>query len=175
MSRPRLRPERTLIVRHARAEPVSSAGEDRRRALTADGRERFRECVSGMETLGVRLDRIYFSPWLRAQETAELMGPLLSDKGEFLSCAELARAPSEFLLEELSGRDIALVGHEPWVGELCAWLVGGWPEDGCSLPFKKGGVALLEGERQPGRSHLSSFLPPRVLRSLARVHLAQGE
>ncbi len=156
----------TLIVRHARAEAPELASDDRRRALTPEGRARFAECVAGLLELGARCDRIYFSPWLRAQETAELMRPLLTPKGEFVSTIELARSPSELLLEELHGKRIALVGHEPWVSELCAWLVGGWPEDCGGFPFKKGAVAWLEGEREPGRARLMSFLPPRVLRRL---------
>jgi len=165
LENPRLR---TLVVRHARAEAPELASEDRRRALTLEGRARFAECVAGLLELGAHCDRIYFSPWLRAQETAQLMRPLLTPKGEFVSTIELARAPSELLLEELHGKSIALVGHEPWVSELCAWLVGGWPEDSGGFPFKKGAVAWLEGEREPGRTQLVSFLPPRVLRRLGR-------
>ncbi len=61
---------------------------------------------------------------------------------------------------------IALVGHEPCLGELAAQLLG------CArtLPFKKGGVCYITIQgltsRRPGE--LVWFLPPKVLRRLPR-------
>jgi phosphohistidine phosphatase len=73
------------------------------------------------------------------------------------------------LLEMLRGDRIALVGHEPWMGELVAWLTTGTPADGSVFAFKRGGVAWLEGALQPGQMVLQAFLPPKVLRTLGGV------
>lgn len=155
-----------LLVRHAIAAPRSSDVRDADRALTVEGRARFTACVRGLDTLGLRLERVFHSPLLRAQETAELLVPLLDPGGETVVSPGLAAPPSEPLLAELSGRSLALVGHEPWMGELCAWLTTGWPDDARGLAFKKGGVAWLRGPLHPGRMTLRAFLPPRVLQSL---------
>jgi phosphohistidine phosphatase len=61
---------------------------------------------------------------------------------------------------------VALVGHEPWMGELVAWLTTGAPPHGSVFAFKRGGVAWLEGQPQPGQMVLQAFLPPKVLREL---------
>ena len=38
--------------------------------------------------------------------------------------------------------------------------------DGSVFAFKRGGIAWLEGQPQPGRMVLQAFLPPKVLREL---------
>ena len=78
----------------------------------------------------------------------------------------LARAPSQDVLDALDGTRVALVGHEPWMGELVAWLTTGATLHGSVFAFKRGGVAWLEGQPQPGQMVLQAFLPPKVLRKL---------
>ena len=59
---------------------------------------------------------------------------------------------------------IALVGHEPGLGELAAHLIGATR----ALQFKKGGVCRIDVEtlssRRPGS--LSWFVTPKLLRGL---------
>lgn len=63
------------VVRHAHA----PKGEpDEARPLSEEGRRVFAHVVQGLRALGVRLDRIYTSPWRRARQTAELLLPLAS-------------------------------------------------------------------------------------------------
>jgi phosphohistidine phosphatase len=159
------------LVRHAIAEERAPEREDDRRALTARGRARFQASVRGMQRLGLSFERIYFSPLLRAQETADLLAELCS--GELQVTPHLARSVSPALLDELAGEDVALVGHEPHLSELAAWLVlGGAPSetrDVAPFAFKKGGIALLQGEARPGRMSVRAFYPPATLRALARL------
>ncbi|RDI94826.1 phosphohistidine phosphatase SixA [Meiothermus sp. QL-1] len=152
------------LVRHAIALEAAPGQPDEARPLSEEGRAKFKEVVKGLKRLGVRLDRIYHSPKRRAVETAELLVPLL--EGETRVTPHLAEAPREALLAELEGQSVALVGHEPWLGELCAWLLMGEPHSE-RFAFKKGGVALLEGEPRPGQMRLLGFWAPRVLRRLA--------
>jgi phosphohistidine phosphatase len=60
---------------------------------------------------------------------------------------------------------VALVGHEPWLSELLARLLGSSHDE--RLEFKKGGVALVD---VPGRledgGRLVAYLPPRLMRRL---------
>ncbi len=153
-----------FVIRHAIAAPGSMLLADADRPLTPEGRERFAQAVLGLQCLKVRFDRLYHSPWLRAVETAELLAPVL--EGEAVCSPALARAPSQDLLAALVGARVAVVGHEPWMGELVAWLTTGAPPDGSVFAFKRGGVAWLEGQPRPGRMVLQAFLPPKVLREL---------
>lgn len=153
-----------FVIRHAIAVPGSMLLADAERPLTPQGRERFAQAVLGLQRLKIRFDRLYHSPWRRAAETAELLAPVLA--GKMVDSPALARAPSQDLLETLRGERVALVGHEPWMGELVAWLTTGAPSDGSVFAFKRGGVACLEGPLQPGQMVLQAFLPPKVLRTL---------
>lgn len=155
-----------LLVRHAIAEDPSADRPDALRALTGRGRRRFRAVVAGLTGLGLQVELVLHSPWLRARQTAELMAPLLSADGSLRRCDALARPPDEALLGELTAPRVALVGHEPWVGQLAALLLTGRASTGAALPFKKGGVAWLEGDPRPGRMALRAFLPPRVSTNL---------
>jgi len=153
-----------FLIRHGIAMPGSAVLPDADRPLTPQGRERFAQAVMGLQRLGVRLDRLYHSPWLRAVETAALLTPVLD--GEAVSNAALARPPSQALLEDIVGERVALVGHQPWMGELLAWLIAAGQPDASGFAFKRGGVAWLEGQPKPGRMALRAFLPPNVLRAL---------
>ncbi len=61
-------------------------------------------------------------------------------------------------------RRIALVGHEPDLGELAAHLIGA----GRALPFKKGGICRIDVESLTSRraGALVWFVTPKVLRKL---------
>ena len=57
------------------------------------------------------------------------------------------------------------MGHEPWVSELLARLLGSRQDD--RLTFKKGGAALVDVPgRLAGGGQLVWYLPPKVLRKL---------
>ena len=153
-----------FVIRHAIAVPGSMVLADAERPLSPQGRARFTQAVMGLQRLGIRYDRLYHSPWLRAVETAALLGPVLV--GEAVCSPALARPPSQALLDAIVGERVALVGHQPWVGELVTWLTTGTQSDGSAFAFKRGGVAWLEGRPKPGRMVLRAFLPPKVLRAL---------
>lgn len=153
------------LVRHAIALEAAPGQSDDARPLSEEGIQKFRETVRGLKRLGVRLDRLYHSPKLRAVQTAELLVPLL--EGETEVTPYLAAEPSMALLDTLQGSKVALVGHEPWISQLCAWLLIARRE-GHAFPFKKGGVALLEGSPKPGQMRLQGFWAPGLLRRLGQ-------
>jgi phosphohistidine phosphatase len=151
------------LIRHAIALEAEPGQSDDARPLSHEGIEKFKRVVRGLGRLEVQFDRLYHSPKLRAVQTAELLVPLL--EGETEVTPYLADEPSPELLKTLQGSSVALVGHEPWLSDLCAWLLMGRMEGG-QFPFKKGGVALLEGTAKPGSMKLVGFWSPKMLRSL---------
>jgi phosphohistidine phosphatase len=152
------------VVRHAIAADSSPDRPDATRPLTAKGRERFVRAVQGAKTLGWRFDRLYHSPLVRAVQTAELLRPLLA--GEMVALPDLAKAPDEEMLAHLEGERVAVVGHEPHLGALTAWLVAGDAARGERFCFKKGGFAVLTGEPRPGAMTLQGLVAPKLLRRL---------
>lgn len=157
------------LVRHAAATDRSVDLPDDGRPLTRDGRRRFRRGVRGLAALDVRYDLVVHSPLLRAVETAELLAGLAA---ELRVDERLAQPPSRQLIGWLGtlageGHDsVALVGHQPWLGELGALLLTGSSESASAFPLKKGGVLWLEGEPVPGALTLRAALTPAILRAL---------
>jgi phosphohistidine phosphatase len=148
-----------FLIRHATA---ADGDDDDARALTRKGRERFDEVVALLDALGVRFDRVLHSPKLRAVQTAERLSALVD--GPFEVTNHLVGAPSKALLAACVGDRVALVGHEPRLSALLAWLVTG-DADGGAFELKKGAVACLAGEPTPGGMTLRWLLPPKVARA----------
>lgn len=160
-----------FVVRHAIAEDREPGTPDAERALTRRGRERFEVAVRGMQRLGLEFDEVLHSPLRRAVETAELLAPVSS--GRVVACRWLAESPGPELLEELGRHaadgSLALVGHEPWVSELVAWLVTADREHGADFAMKKGAVAWLAGSPEPGGMALGGYFAPKILRRAGRA------
>lgn len=155
-----------LVVRHAIAEDRAASGRDEDRALTGEGRERMQAAVRGLAALELRVERVLHSPWLRARQTAELLAPLVEGRPPLRACPQLAQPPDHGLLALLDAPRLALVGHEPWLSQLVAWLTCGSRERGAAFEFRKGSVARLEGEPRPGGMVLRALWPPATLRRL---------
>jgi phosphohistidine phosphatase len=160
---------RLLIVRHAIAVPRGTPGiKDADRALTPRGRRRFRSAAAGLARALPRPHVILTSPWKRARQTAVILGRAWG-RLEPLDTPALAGGNLDALDRALSaypgGAAVALVGHEPWLSELLARLLGsGAP---APLEFKKGGVAVVDvpGALAEG-GRLVAYLPPRLMRRL---------
>ena len=153
-----------FLVRHAIAVAPAPDHPDATRPLTEKGRAKFVEAVRGARVLGWRIDHLYHSPLTRAVQTAELLRPLLD--GPSTALPDLARAPDEEMLAHIEGARVALVGHEPHLGALLAWLVTGDVGCGERFCFKKGGVAVLTGGLRPGAMTLHGLIAPKILRRL---------
>ncbi len=156
------------IVRHAIAEDRSDSLPDHERELTKKGVKRFTRHVRALSRIDVRFSELLTSPWTRAVQTAELLAKLA--EREPVQIDELASAPSQALLDAISGRgeDVAVVGHEPWLSELVAWLVLGDPNLAPCFPLEKGGVILLAGDPRPSAMTLRASFSPAILRVAGR-------
>jgi phosphohistidine phosphatase len=160
------------LVRHAiAAERDEEWPDDTKRPLTDAGIARFKEAVEGLKWLDVEIDEIFTSPLVRAKQTATLLAHGLGNKTSVKTLDALApgHTPRQVMIElsrTAKRHRIALVGHEPGLGELAAHLLGA----ARAVPFKKGGVCYIAIQglmsRRPGE--LEWLLPPRVLRRLER-------
>jgi phosphohistidine phosphatase len=160
------------LVRHAiAAERGSEWPDDTKRPLTERGITRFTEGVKGLRRLDVTIDEIFTSPLVRARQTAELLARGIEGKPpvkvlDALAPGHTAASVMTHLAKAAKRRRIALVGHEPELGELAAHLIGA----GRALPFKKGGICRIDvGSLSSKRAaSLVWFIPPNVVRQLKR-------
>jgi phosphohistidine phosphatase len=161
-----------FVIRHAIAADAELGQDDAARELTPEGIRKFRRVVQGLRELDWTFDRVITSPWARAIQTAELLEPvtdgptiatdLLCDKPRpelFAMIAEASSPPRK-------RHGTAVIGHQPWLTELIAWLAFGDPHHGERIALKKGGVVWLEGDAAPGGMSINAMLPPSILRAL---------
>ncbi|GIW19171.1 MAG: phosphohistidine phosphatase SixA [Tepidiforma sp.] len=158
-----------VLVRHAIAAERGTVANDAERPLTPEGAERMREAARGLARL-VTPQVIVSSPWLRAVQTAEILREAYG-LGKVRISETLASDDYQAVIEmaaETDASPVALVGHEPWMGELLAYLLTGDPA-GMAVTFKKGGAALVRaaGEPRAGSCWLEWFIPPGALRRMA--------
>ena len=154
------------VIRHGLAvdrERFPADRPDAERPLTKAGAERVRLVADALGERGVRFDVLLFSPWRRALETADLLAPLVD--GRLTVTSSLRTAPGPQLLDELDGERCAVVGHEPWLGELIGLLVFGDPLLAEGLRLGKAGVAHLRGLPHPGGMVLRALDPARTWRT----------
>jgi phosphohistidine phosphatase len=155
-----------FVIRHGIAEDAAPGQDDASRQLTDDGEKKMKKAVRGLRKAGVAFDRILTSPWARAHRTAELLRPLCD---RVIETSLLTAPPRSELLATIAelAEDTAVVGHEPWLSELVAWLAFGDTRHGDAIDLKKGGVIWMEGSAVPGGMSLRALMPPKFLRTLA--------
>ena len=169
---------RLILFRHGPAGDADPAKwpDDGLRPLTERGIRRSREASQGLARISPSVTRIISSPLERAVQTAAILREALELEREVEQSRVLALGgPLTQLLELLgeAGDDVViLVGHEPHLGKLAGSLLFGAP---AHLPIKKAGACAIEFEGKPraGNGRLIWFLPPRVLRQLARKQRAR--
>lgn len=164
------RVRRCYLVRHAIAEARGAAWpDDTQRPLSAEGVRRMKRAVRGLVALDVELDVIVSSPLVRARQTAEILSRGLRGRPDVIELPELAPglAPAttaRSLAAATDAASLAIVGHEPDLGSMAAWLVGATQP----IAFKKGAICRIDVSRWPPQPHsrLIWFATPKMLRSI---------
>jgi phosphohistidine phosphatase len=158
------------LIRHGiAAERGDDFPDDSKRPLTGSGIARLRKEAKALDVLGVSFDHVICSPLVRTRQTADVLAESMKSKPPVTTADALAPAgtPSA-VIQELARHSrktsIALVGHEPNLGELAARLIGAR----APLEFKKGAICRIDFEAPPpkGVGHLRWFLTPKMLRKI---------
>jgi phosphohistidine phosphatase len=159
------------LVRHAvAAERGDEYPDDTKRPLTSQGMSRFRSAAKALDTLGVSIAVILTSPLTRTRQTAEILSESVKGKPSVVATDALAPGGTAASVIQEVGKharkgSIALVGHEPDIGELAARLVGAR----APIEFKKGAICRIDFDVLPpkGTGMLRWFVTPRMLRKLS--------
>ena len=165
-------PYELYFVRHGLAEDRGDAWpDDAKRPLTDEGMSRMRKSVRGLSRLGVSVAVILTSPLVRARQTAEILAAGLDPRPSIVTVDSLkpdgAYAAVIADLDKHSRKTkIALVGHEPMLGELAARLIGSRHP----IEFKKGGVCRIDVEDLPpaGPGDLRWLMTTKILRAIRK-------
>lgn len=135
---------RLWLLRHGEAEP--QAASDAARELTAQGRKEVRQAA--VQLAGRPLTAIIASPYVRAQQTAELVRSELAFAGQIDTVPWLTpdSDPRDVLkyLDEREGAEVLLVSHQPLIGALGGLLVHGHCQE--PLPMRTASLAELQGD-----------------------------
>ena len=143
-------PFRLDLLRHGEALPAAADGDSARR-LSPSGRATIASLAERFAREGWRPDALWASPLARAQETASILAAVACP-GTLIGILEALvpdREPEDVVraLAEVRPRGhVVLVGHQPLLGRLAAYLSGG-RESG----FPAGGLVRLEMEDGLGR------------------------
>jgi len=164
-----------ILVRHGLAgnklKFASSGRHDSVRPLTEKGIKRMKKAAKGLKNIIRRPDAVISSPYIRARQTADILGKALGVKKiEEFKALEPESKPEGFLssLNKFSADSLVfLVGHEPHLGAVISECLAG----SCAsfITLRKGGACMIEfeGKRIPGKAALVWLLEPEQLELLA--------
>ena len=151
------------LIRHGVAEERGEAwADDAKRPLTQDGMSKLRKAARALRNLGVVLDVIVTSPLVRTRQTAEALAASFREPPPIVNSQALTPTGTlNAVIEELAKQShrrkkIAVVGHEPGIGELAGRLLGLRK----ALEFRKGAIARIDVAALPlaGPGQLRWFL-----------------
>jgi phosphohistidine phosphatase len=163
------------VLRHAIASSAAEAGvyQDAERPLSDEGRDKMKRIAAAIVKVGVEVDLVLSSPYLRARDTAILAHDAMPKE----TCLEFTNAlasgqDGKHILMELKERfrkakRIMVVGHEPDLSQ----LIGRVTSLGrLRLEMKKAGLAKIDiTELSPElKGTLEWLIPPKVLLSVEK-------
>src|SRR5580765_2770167 len=165
-------PYELYLVRHGLAEERGAKWpDDAKRPLSADGMSRLKKSARGLDRIDVKFDVILTSPLVRARQTADILSAEMEGHPTIVNVDSLAPgAKPDALIADLEKHTrktrIALVGHEPGIGELAARLVGSRHP----IEFKKGAIARIDINQIPpaGPGDMRWMLPPKFMRAVKK-------
>ena len=172
-----------LLIRHAKAgKRGPDHPNDSQRPLTEEGRAQARKLARLFEILDVRFDHLFSSPYTRALQTAEALGGRARE-GRIKTLQSLTGGGYPQLLVDIATKSgdnglknvvkgseraektknitLALVGHEPYLGEFTSYLLTADAKR-LRMNLKKAGVLTLRGRLEPGGMILRGMLEPAL-------------
>lgn len=145
--------------------------DDHLRPLTTQGINRLNQHMAALASLGLSIERILSSDYVRARQTADIADRHLGRPGvEETDLLHPGGYPSkvEALLAKMTGsvQRVMLVGHEPQMSSLVSWFMAG--DDGLAVRFKKGAVVRIDFDGVPdaGLGELRYMLTPKLMDQL---------
>lgn len=156
-----------VLFRHGKAEDRSGGKPDGERPLTPLGKKKIKAAAKGLaqNLLKDRIVRIWSSPLVRAEQTAEILHAAFPKKYKIQTVPAISEGNLDALALDFQGfgegDTIIIVGHEPFLSQ--------WTEEisGAQLSFKPGSAACIQLKRnQPPTGSLLWFMRAGPLATL---------
>ena len=116
------------LIRHGEAEPTSVNKSQEERALTSEGIETLNTSVNFWKNFIPKIDIILASPLKRAKQTAQIIQKVYNAEFDVVEEISLLNGGlTEDIISiahSLSMNDIAMVGHQPDIGNHLSSMIG---------------------------------------------------
>jgi len=163
-----------FVVRHGiaidREDPKCPP--DPERYLTEEGVEKTKQVAKGVAALGISADLMLTSPYVRAEQTAEIFASALGYAKPRIRRTDLLLPGAEpsllfrELAKEKQASSVFLFGHAPHLDDVIATALGSKKH---VTALKKAGVAFLELKRlTPPIGELIWLAIPKLLRKAGK-------
>ncbi len=133
------------FVRHGEAQDKVGGMKDEDRPLTSFGAATIAHLGRSLKGIIKRFDLILTSPFLRARQSADILGNIFGNKGEIsVSNSLIAGSPPNELLNEIKKSDashILIIGHQPYLGSYINFFTGTKEDD---MSIRTATCALVE-------------------------------
>jgi phosphohistidine phosphatase len=160
-----------LVIRHGAAmdkdEFASTGKSDDLRPLTAEGEREMKDVAKGLRGEVDKIGLLATSPLVRAQQTATIVAAVYGIGKPEIVDVLVPDTPFEDFEKWCAKHDdekvIAVVGHEPHLSGLVAWLLTGRDEE--IIRLKKAGACMVEFDSavEQGSGTLNWLLTARQL------------
>lgn len=138
-----------FLLRHGIAVDRGLPGDqdDSQRPLTPKGAARIHQIAQVAKRMGVKFDLLLSSPYLRAQQTAQMVASFykMEDRLRLTENLTPTVTPSALIGEihetYADALSILIVGHEPYLSALAGMLLAG--DENVAITLKKGGLCKL--------------------------------
>ena len=165
-----------VLVRHAialdREQAFKLSIADSQRALTEKGIKRFHQVASQLPHLNCKIDVILSSPYIRAQQTADILHQYFPQSDviteDRLSAGASANSMAEVVNQYNNYNSIAVVGHEPDLSAFASYLLT--LNNDLSLQLKKGSICILQLSEKVrcGEAVMLDLWQPAIFRKLRK-------
>jgi len=117
-----------ILARHGEAEEYSQSGRDRDRKLTSKGQEDIRKMGVFIKQSGMNVSQIFYSPYVRTRQTAEIFADVLGIPSSTQDCEDLAPSHEcerilRILKDYTNSTTILAIGHNPGIAYFAAQLI----------------------------------------------------
>lgn len=155
------------FVRHGKAQTADGSIPDHDRQLTTDGAARIQAEAKVMARLGVKPDRLYSSPRVRALQTAEIIGKAVKTPVEIREEVNFdfdMSAVNALTQGMPNDAEIMFVGHNPSMEDVLRQLTG------AEVMMKVGSLARVDTSTPDSVQHgyLIWLIAPKVFDALAK-------
>lgn len=138
--------------------------DDSERPLTIEGVERYRHVLRKLSRGGMRPEAIATSPYVRCEQTAELIAEACGGHITTLDSLAIGAELDELVewTNHHAAEQVCWVGHNPDMPHLAAALLGG---DSSAIRFAKGAVAAIKfyDQVEPGSGELYWLATAKLL------------